>query len=151
MKKQETHRALNIAGPGVRALNPGVFGAPATNVVSQIRDTEKKAKQPRQPNATERRMLDWCEADKRAGKIIDYRYEGLTLRWGRDQKTGTVMRYTPDVVVEPMHLDKLILIEVKGAKIWDRDLVRFKGCRSEWPQFIFQMWQWKDHQWTKIQ
>ncbi len=61
------------------------------------------------------------------------------------------MRYKPDFVVfiEDMPTK---LIEVKGGHIFDRDLVRFKGCRAEWKTwFDFEMWQKKAGQWTRLE
>jgi hypothetical protein len=45
---------------------------------------------------------------------------------------------------------KWLCIEVKGPHIFDRDIVRFKGCRAEWPEFHFQMWQLKKGEWSRI-
>jgi hypothetical protein len=44
----------------------------------------------------------------------------------------------------------LKLIEIKGAHIWDRDIVRFKGARAYWPEFQFEMHQKKNGIWTRI-
>jgi hypothetical protein len=99
-------------------------------------------------NATESEFALYLEALKRSGEILRYEFEGMTLRWAD-------MRYTPDFVVfEPITTEfkwkpgvwpvKVKLIEVKGAHIWSRDLVRFKGARAYWPEFQFEM-----HQKTK--
>ena len=68
----------------------------------------------------------------------------MSLRWGKS------MRYSPDFLDEnPCHRPRLI--EVKGAHIYDRDIVRFKGCAAEWGWlFQFEMWMWKDRKWTRI-
>ncbi len=70
------------------------------------------------------------------------------------------MVYTPDFVVFGMPVlntetggdvpSQLKFIEVKGAHIWAKDLVRFKGCRAEWPMFEFEMHQKKGGQWQRI-
>lgn len=94
-------------------------------------------------NKTETEFSLILEAQKRKGEILRYVYEGITLRWAD-------MRYTPDFVVfgnqlvgnDPLPF--ISLIEVKGAHIWDRDIVRFKGARALWPEFSFEM-----HQKTK--
>jgi len=59
------------------------------------------------------------------------------------------MRYTPDFVVfRPSQ--KILFIEVKGAHIWDRDLVRFKGARAYWPEFDFELHQKRDGVFQRI-
>ena len=68
----------------------------------------------------------------------------MSLRWGK------CMTYKPDFLgleAQP----KPILIEVKGGHIFDRDIVRFKGCAAEWGWlFEFQLWQWKNAKWTRL-
>ena len=104
-------------------------------------------------NKTEAQFALMLEAQKRAGEILRYEFEGIALRWAD-------MRYTPDFVVFeyydnelPMHQRQqsgIKLIEVKGAHIWDRDIVRFKGARAYWPEFAFEMWQLKKgHGWNR--
>ena len=97
------------------------------------------------------------EAQKRAGEILEYLFEGMRLKWGVDPDTGEAMWYKPDFVVSwkpkaPFSPLCMKLIEVKGPWINPRDMVRFKGCRAAWPQFTFEMWQRdKDGRWTRIQ
>jgi hypothetical protein len=116
----------------------------------------------RRMNKTEREFSFILEAMKRRGEILRYEFEGITLRWAD-------MKYTPDFVVfsnvmqmlKQMEVIKpgeyttvewsgLKLIEVKGAHIWDRDIVRFKGARAYWPEFAFEMHQKKEGQWKRI-
>ena len=94
-------------------------------------------------NKTEREYGLVLEALKRRGEVLRYEYEGLTLRWAD-------MRYTPDFVVFLPLSQPLKLIEVKGAHIWDRDIVRFKGARAYWPEFRFEMWQKARGQWRRL-
>lgn len=78
-------------------------------------------------------------------EILAYSFEGVRLAWGDG------MAYKPDFSV--LQRDKTItLVEVKGARIWDRDIVRFKGCRAEWKDwFGFEMHQrQKGGAWTKL-
>jgi hypothetical protein len=105
---------------------------------------EVQVKPPRAMNGTERSFADILEARWRKGEIIAWVYEGLRLKWGDS------MHYKPDFVV--LAEDKPItLIEVKGAHIWPRDLVRFKGCAAEWKQwFHFQIWQRVKGVWTQL-
>ncbi len=111
-------------------------------------------------NKTEAEFALMLEAQKRAGEILRYEFEGITLRWAD-------MRYTPDFVVfyrafdvrkrigtlEEMKEDRettsIKLIEVKGGHIWDRDIVRFKGARAYWPEFSFEMIQKTKQGWKR--
>lgn len=107
------------------------------------------------------------EAQKRAGEILRYEYEGIRLAWGRDPNTGKPMWYKPDFVVivnlgkEGMFVGRPSIsvspviegrcIEVKGPRIWDRDIVRFKGARAAWPEFQFEMHQRdKEGRWHRL-
>jgi len=100
------------------------------------------------------------EAMKRHGDVVDYRFQGMSLAWGADPETGRLMRYKCDWLVidavreEPRMSVKLMasvkLIEVKGAHIWPKDLIRFKGCRAEWPMFKFEMHQLIKGEWRRI-
>ena len=88
-------------------------------------------------NKTETEYALILDAMKGFGQILRWEFEGITLRWAD-------MRYTPDFAVfvktgEPVVGIKLI--EIKGAHIWSRDVVRFKGARAYWPEFAFEMWQ----------
>lgn len=150
-------RALEgpIAAPSVTAsapVAPNPTDSPATTCGEVYGARKKRTSNVRKggkmPNQTEARMLAICEARKRAGEIDSYRYEGLTLRWGRDAKTGQAMNYTPDVVT--FKGKDCTLIECKGAHIYERDLVRFKGCRAEWSEYTFELWQYKKGAWTKV-
>ena len=100
-------------------------------------------------NKTESEFSFILEGQKKAGEILRYEFEGITLRWAD-------MRYTPDFVVFNTllafdeRLDaRLTLIEVKGAHIWSRDIVRFKGARAYWPEFAFEMWQKTKSGWNR--
>ena len=98
-------------------------------------------------NKTESEFALMLEAQKRAGEILRYEYEGITLRWAD-------MRYTPDFVVigncyESGYPVNMRLIEVKGGRIWGRDIVRFKGARAYWPEFAFEMYQKTKQGWKR--
>lgn len=106
-------------------------------------------------NKTETEFSHMLEAQKRRGEILEWRYEGISLAWGCDPATGKPMRYTPDFYV----LDNFTLsestqitriIEVKGPYIYPQDLIRFKGCRSDWPMFRFELHQKTKKGWNKI-
>lgn len=98
------------------------------------------------------------ESMKQAGKIVEHRYEGIKLAWGTDPRSGRPMIYTPDFYVvraafrQKLYIADILLVEVKGSKIWPKDMIRFKGCRAEWPMFDFEMHQrGRDGAWTRIQ
>lgn len=94
------------------------------------------------PNKTELEFQRILESRKIKGEFTRIEYEGMTLKWCE-------MRYTPDFVAFRPD-GTLILFEVKGKKIWDRDLVRFKGCRDQWPEFDFELWQKAGGSWMKL-
>ena len=108
-------------------------------------------------NKTESGFAQLLEAEKRRGEILRYEYQGMTLRWGVDEKTGDSMRYTPDFVVFQYVKDSndykgVRLIEIKGPHIHYRQqaIARFKGCRAWWPEFQFELWQKQKTGWTQI-
>lgn len=73
------------------------------------------------------------EAQKRAGKIVLWRYERVTLKLADDT------RYTPDFYV--LELDGSVsLTEVKGF-MRDDALVKLKVAASQFPEFRFYLWQ----------
>lgn len=96
----------------------------------------------RKPNKTEREFALLLEARKVGGELVEYVFEGVRLLWGGG------MTYTADYSARRPD-GKIEIHEVKGAHIFDRDIVRFKGCRAEWQRwFVFQFHQrTKDGQW----
>jgi hypothetical protein len=135
-----------------RRLNPHLFtqGAAGPTVAELCKGAAKAQEAlhsnlkgtPRQPNKTEQRFLDRCEAMKRRGEIDSYRFEGMRLKW------GDCMFYKPDMVI--FTGAKITLIEIKGPHIKGKDAIRFKGCRAEWPEFEFEMWQEVKREWKRI-
>lgn len=116
------------------------------NVIPHPEKTLRHAKAPNKTEAEYGRIL---EAMKQRGEIIRYEYEGITFRW-------LDMRYTPDWFVVDDRLNtqpyfyQFKAIEVKGAHIFDRDIVRFKGARAMWPEIQFEMHQKKEGVWTRL-
>jgi len=103
-------------------------------------------------NKTETEFALRIEAQKRAGEILRYEFEGITLRFAN-------VKYTPDFVVT--YVDQLQnvcwkatkFIEVKGAFIKgnrERAVERFRHAKTYWPEFTFEMWQKKDGAWNQI-
>lgn len=114
-------------------------------------------------NNTEREFSFMLEVQKREGKILRWQFQGIKLAWGVDPDTGKPMWYTPDffVVLDDIEGDtcrgapysKIFkVIEVKGPHIHYRQqaMARFKGCRSDWPEFRFEMWQKAGGTWTRL-
>ncbi len=106
-------------------------------------------------NKTESEYAMILEAQKRAGEILRYEFEGITLRFAN-------VKYTPDFVVFVLprcHDNGCIstsvkLIEVKGAFIKgnrERAVERFRHAKTYWSEFSFEMHQkTKDGQWSQI-
>lgn len=95
-------------------------------------------------NKTETEFSMMLEAQKRRGEILEWRFEGITLAWGCDPATGKPMRYKGDFWVlddtrkldSPFPFLSMRIIEIKGGFIRPQDLIRFRGCRAEWGQYI---------------
>ncbi len=101
-------------------------------------------------NKTESEYAMILEAQKRAGEILRYEFEGITLRFAN-------VSYTPDfVVVESKSITgyaRTKFIEVKGPFIKgnrERAVERFRHAKTYWPEFTFEMWQKKDGSWRQI-
>ena len=106
-------------------------------------------------NKTESEFALRLEAQKRAGEILRYEFEGVTLRFAN-------VKYTPDFAVVERPIDeslewhgnaRLKFIEVKGPFIKgnrERAVERFRHAKTYWPEFTFEMWQKKDGSWSQI-
>jgi hypothetical protein len=86
-------------------------------------------------NKTESDYADNLEAKKRAGVIVDWKYESMKFRLG--DGSNAVSRpafFTPDFLV--IHKDHFELIEVKG--FWrEAAKVRIKAARELYPWFAW--------------
>jgi hypothetical protein len=106
---------------------------------------------PKGMNKTEKEFSWMLEAQKRQGKITRWVYEGVRLQWGIDPDTAKAMWYKADFFAFlPVGAGRTRVIEVKGEQIWKQDMIRFKGCRAEWPDFQFEMWQKTKKGWKQI-
>jgi hypothetical protein len=141
-----TQQLFSRASKSTVEINPHIFGqpTPAPSAVAERpqRDLEM--------NETEASFALILEAMLHRGEIARWEYEGVTLRWAD-------MKYTPDFVVFEQRVlgatdepQAIKMIEIKGAKIWDRDIVRFKGARAYWPEFAFEMHQRKRGTWSRL-
>jgi hypothetical protein len=126
-------------------LNPHIFGTPAG--ASSNTAIAERPQREQEMNETEASFALILETMRHRGEIARWIYESITLRWAD-------MRYTPDFVVFEREVQggvfAIKMIEVKGAKIWDRDIVRFKGARAYWPEFTFEMHQRKRGDWSRL-
>jgi len=157
------------ASESCHAANPQLSPAKATrNAIEGILANARPYSKKMLMNKTESGFAQRLEIMKRNGEILRYDYQGMTLRWGVDEKTGDSMRYTPDFVVfKPKTIEvelnsvqsteievapTIVLIEVKGPHIHYRQqaIARFKGCRAWWPEFQFEMWQKQKTGWKQI-
>ncbi len=100
------------------------------------------------------------EAQKRAGEILRYEFEGITLRFAN-------VKYTPDFFVTAKSV-KLVsvdggdiernfyqfkVIEIKGPFILgnrERAVERFRHAKTYWPEFAFEMQQKTKDGWKQI-
>lgn len=147
-KRSMRHLDVSQLSPSMKARNPHLFEPPADFGQMAARQpgepsevpAKKVGRRRKQPNGTEAQFgrIVAARRDEWA-KVKTIRFEGLSLRWGFTD-TAPPMVYTPDWVIT-MESGKIICVEVKGPHIFDRDIVRFKGCRAGWPEFTFQMWQ----------
>lgn len=119
-------------------------GQAAQAAVDKLIPKKLRRLEPPKMNQTEREFSMFLEARKTKGEITSYKFQGVRLMWGDG------MIYKPDF--NALRSDgRIELIEVKGAKIWDRDTVRFKGARAEWRDFfIFEMHQKLEGQWNRL-
>lgn len=124
-------------------------GAKGSEVCAPVEQSTLRLRRSRM-NKTEHEYSLILEAKKGRGEIAEYRFEGITLRWGKDPETGRCMTYTPDFVVWKDAGPDMELHEVKGGHMRSRDLVRFKGCRAEWWRYHFELHQKREGQWYRI-
>ncbi len=113
-------------------------------------------------NKTESEFALRLEAQKRAGEILRYEFEGITLRFAN-------VKYTPDFVVfqRPLYqidtetqkakmidgTEGIKFIEVKGPFIRgnrERAVERFRHAKTYWPEFTFEMHQKTKDGWKQI-
>lgn len=99
--------------------------------------------QPIKMSRPEREMGMMLEAQKRNAEIKDYKFQGMSLAYSEDPETGILLRYKCDYVVI-MWENGIKIIECKGDgkhAISAAAKLRFKGAKSAWPMFQFEMHQ----------
>lgn len=132
LRKLETPQPVCIPAP------PSIYDAPGAAPKPKLQPRQAK-----QPNRTEQRFIDTCEARRRKGEIKEVRFEGLTL------KLADGCRYTPDVMTIDNE-NRVVFHEVKGKHIWDDSKVKFKVARDQNRWALFEMVQWSDGEWRRI-
>jgi hypothetical protein len=97
-------------------------------------------------NATEKRFdTDMLWPQKLAGLILEYRFESVNLRIGKDKAF-----YKPDYLV--IRADgHLVFREVKGGYIEPDALVKFRVASLLYPWFLWELWQWDNDLWRMIE
>jgi hypothetical protein len=126
----EANGAFSVSIPSGSVANP---------------DKVQKLRQGRQPNKTELDFERRLESQKLRGEIVDYKFEGITIRLADN------CRYTPDffivVSLDPL---KLRIAETKGGHIWDDSKVKFRVAKEQNPWAEWEMHQKKAGQWSRI-
>ena len=90
-------------------------------------------------NKLEERYAQHLELRKRAGEIVDYRYERLKFKLA--EKTF----YTPDFMVT--FQDRIEIHETKG--FWEEDArIKIKMAAELFPEFLFVGVYWKNKSWV---
>jgi hypothetical protein len=101
-------------------------------------------------NKTEREFSFILEAQKRAGDILRWEFEPITLRFSG-------VRYTPDFAVFPPGIavsGQIKLIEIKGPFTkgkFERAIERFRHAKTYYGDlFLFELHQKTRHGWRQI-
>jgi hypothetical protein len=85
-------------------------------------------------------VLRWRQAEK---QLSAWWYEPFSLRLGAD------IFYRPDFMVALHESPLLTLVEVKGAWIRDRAMVKPKAAATRFPCFVFVLATWDRQMWTE--
>lgn len=93
-------------------------------------------------NGLERKYAEVLDLRKRVGDVIDWRFEAMKLKLGRDWTTT----YTPDfaVVLEDGTLE---LHECKGF-MRAHAAVKIKVAAKDYPWFVFRLVKWVNKEWV---
>jgi hypothetical protein len=95
---------------------------------------------PKGMNGTERKYAEILELRKKAGEILDAKYEGITL------KLADGSRYTPDFFVTfPGHIE---CHETKGGLFREAARVRLLVAAEQFWQFRFVLVRYVNKQWS---
>jgi len=98
---------------------------------------------PRYRSKTEARFVqEIAEPRKRAGEIAMYAYEAITL------KLAPAVRFTADFLCMVRDEPLPVLAEIKGAYTREDAWQKLKIAAAMYPMFRFELWTYKDKQWT---
>lgn len=147
-------RGIEMTAAQVEAYNRKHHGAVIEKTVAPKAETVLPKDR---MNATERAFSLILEAQKRRGDILEWRFEGISLAWGIDPRTGKAQYYTPDFFVidaafrQNPYISDIRLLEIKGAHVFEKDRIRYRGCRACWPRFQFEFHQKTKLGWNRIE
>jgi hypothetical protein len=97
---------------------------------------------------TERLFANRLDMQKSANVIRGWKYERVNFKLD-DPETGRAINYRPDFLV--WNLDgSVTLIEVKGGWIAEKGMLKFRIAMSLYPEFRFELWQFKGSVWTLL-
>lgn len=92
-------------------------------------------------NKTEAHYAQVLDLEKKAGVILDYRFEAVKF------KLADNTYYTPDFFL--IHAGHFEIVETKGFLREDA-AVKFKVAAQQFPWFKWKMIRWKDKTWQTI-
>lgn len=144
----DLNRAIEAAAklastPGaVEAFN-ALTGDEALALSKQARG---RIRQPKGMNKTEARYAQYLELQKRAGTVVWFKYEGITVKLGND------CRYTPDFAVM-LASGAVELHEVKGRKgkkayCEDDARVKIAVAAEQFPFRFVMVWSASNGEWV---
>lgn len=153
-KAHAQRHGYQLAAPGDAKTGAQPAGSDGGQLVAPAKPKLTRKDRMTRP---EREMALILEARKRRGEILEWRFEGISLGWGVDPETGKAMWYTPDFLVIPKDYpyaepkQRWKLIETKGSRLFNAQLVRFRGARSCWPNFNFELHQLAQGTWSRVE
>lgn len=135
-------KGIEMTAAQVEAFNRKHHGA----VIEKAATMPQEAIRPKdRMNVTEREFSLILEAQKRRGDILEWRFEGMTVRLADNCK------FTPDFFVivsrDPL---KIRFVETKGRHIWDDSKVKFRVAKEQNSWAEWEMHQKLSGQWRQI-
>lgn len=149
LTQEQIRRIFPQASTSLIAANQGAVSSLADLVapVVQTEAPQKKADGIRrrgQMNKTEASFARLLESRRSRGEIRDFEFEAVKLHLGEGAY------YTLDFLVREND-DRVTLVEIKGAKIWSRDSVRFKVAVGKYSWlYRFELWQRASGEWSQL-
>ena len=97
-------------------------------------------------NRTETEFSHRLQRQYMEHEIFRWGFEEITLRWGDLDPIS----YTPDFTVIMNDEVTHKFIEVKGARIWPKDMEKFKAARNQFGHYDFELWQKTRDGWERL-